>query len=56
MQVKIKSGIKFLDIKTHQEIKIEKVDLKDIHATGVPNPIPLTFAMRSIKDRIWLPK
>jgi hypothetical protein len=56
MQVKLKSGTKFFDITTKKEINIEKVDLKGVHATGLPNPIPLTFALRSIKDRIWLSK
>lgn len=56
MQVKLKSGTKFFDITTKKEIHVEKVDLKGIHATGITNPIPLTFALRSIKERIWLPK
>lgn len=54
--VKLKSGTKFFDVTTKKEINVEKVDLKGIHATGITNPIPLTFALRSIKERIWLPK
>lgn len=56
MEVKLKAGTKFLDVTTKKEINIQKVDLKGVHATGLPNPIPLTFAIRSIKERIWLPK
>ena len=56
MQVKLKSGTKFFDITTNKEINVEKVDLKGIHVAGLPNPISLTFALRSIKERIWLPK
>lgn len=56
MQVKLKSGTKFFDVTTKKEINIEKVDLKGIHVKDLPNPISLTFALRSIKERIWLPK
>ena len=56
MQVKIKSGIKFHDVTTKKELKIEKVDLKGVHVSGLENPISLTFAIRSIKDHVWLPK
>jgi hypothetical protein len=56
MQVKIKSGIKFHDVTTKKEIKVEKVDLKGVHVAGLENPISLTFAIRSIKDHVWLPK
>lgn len=54
--VKLKSGTKFLDIKSKKEINIEKVDLKGVHVSGLQNPISLTFALRSVKDRLWLPK
>lgn len=54
--VKIKSGIVFHDVTTKKEIKIEKVDLKGVHVAGLENPISLTFAIRSIKDHVWLPK
>ena len=54
--VKLKSGIKFLDVKTKKEIDIIKVDLKGVHITSLTNPIPLTTAIRSVKDHIWLQK
>ena len=54
--VKIKSGIKFFDVKTKKEIDIIKVDLKGVHITSLTNPIPLTTAIRSVKDHIWLQK
>ena len=56
MQTKLKSGIKFLNLTTKQEIKIDKIDLKGVHIAGLQNPISLTFAIRSVKDRVWLQK
>ena len=55
-KAELKSGNKFVDIKANREINIEKVDLKGVHVSGLSNPISLTFALRSVKDRMWLPK
>jgi hypothetical protein len=56
MQVKIKAGLKFVDLKTKKEIKISKVDLKGVYIEGLPNPVPLLTAVRSIHDNMWLKK
>lgn len=56
MQVKLKSETKFFDLKTKKEIHVQKVYLKGVHVAGLTNPISLTFALRSIKERTWLPK
>jgi hypothetical protein len=55
-QVKLKSGNSFFDLKRQRQINIKKVDLKGVHVAGVNNPIPLTFAIRAIKDKVWLQK
>ena len=55
-QVKLKSGSKFLDLKNKHEIDVKKVDLKGVHIAGVPNPVPLTFAIRAVKEKTWIQK
>lgn len=55
-QVKLKSGSKFFDLKSKKQIHIQKVDLKGVHIAGVLTPIPLTNAIRAVKDKVWLQK
>ena len=55
MKATIKAGSKFFDYNAKKEIKILKVDLKGIYAENIPAPIPLIYAIRAVKDRIWLP-
>lgn len=55
-QVKLKSGSKFLDLKNKQEIDVKKVDLKGVHIADVLNPVPLTFAIRAVKEKTWIQK